>query len=141
MKKNISILSVISLMMIALFVSSCEDDRLEVQQAYKFEFSHMPIPVQITKNKPIEIRCKLQSEGNYKEAKYSIRYFQKEGEGLLQIGNKSSFFPNDNYPLEHKEFRLYYTAVSEGKHQFDVYVEDNFSQMQKVSFEFDVKEE
>ncbi|MBS9768752.1 MAG: DUF3872 domain-containing protein, partial [Flavobacteriaceae bacterium] len=48
-----------------ILFEDCEDDRLEVQQAYKFELSHMPIPVQIIKNKPIEIRCKLQSEGDY----------------------------------------------------------------------------
>ncbi len=132
MKKYISILSVISLMLVALFVTSCENDRLEVQQAYKFELSHMPIPVQIIKNKPIEIRCKLQSEGDYQEAKYNIRYFQNEGLGLLKI-------PNDSYPLEYKEFRLYYTAVSEGKHQFDVYVEDNFGKIFKKSFEFNIK--
>ncbi len=136
MKKYISILSVVSLMIVALFVTSCEDDRLEVQQVYKFELSHMPIPAQIIKNIPVEIRCKLQSEGDYQEAKYSIRYFQNEGLGLLKIDNKPSFYPNDSYPLEHKEFRLYYTAVSEGKHQFDVYLEDNFGQIQKVSFEF-----
>ncbi len=120
-----------------MLVTSCENDRLEVQQTYQFTLSHMPIPTEIDIFKRTEIRCKLKSEGDYQDVKYTIRYFQNEGEGLLQINDNSPFYPNDRYPLEHKEFRLYYTAVSEGKHQFDVYVEDNFGQMQKVSFEFD----
>lgn len=138
--KYLSILSLLFFVAIGLFVTSCENDRLEIQQAYTFTLSHMPIPTQILKNTPVEIRCKLQSEGDYQGTKYTIRYFQNDGLGLLNIGNKSSFYPNDKYPLEQKEFRLYYTAISQGKHQFDVYIEDNFGQIQKVSFEFDVKE-
>lgn len=139
--KYLSILSLLFFVAIGLFVTSCENDRLEIQQAYTFTLSHMPIPTQILKNTPVEIRCKLQSEGDYQGTKYTIRYFQNDGLGLLNIGNKSSFYPNDKYPLEQKEFRLYYTAISHGKHQFDVYIEDNFGQIQKVSFEFDVKAE
>lgn len=138
--KYLSILSLLFFVAIGLFVTSCENDRLEIQQAYTFTLSHMPIPTQILKNTPVEIRCKLQSEGDYQGTKYTIRYFQNDGLGLLNIGNKPSFYPNDSYPLEYKEFRLYYTAISQGKHQFDVYIEDNFGQIQKVSFEFDVKE-
>ncbi len=71
----------------------------------------MPIPTEVEKNETVEIRCNLVSEGNYQEAKYTIRYFQNQGVGNLAFANQKPFEPNDTY------------------------------QMQKVSFEFDVKEE
>ncbi len=137
MKKYIAILvSMIGLVVMSLFVISCEDDRLEVQQAYEFSLNHMPIPTKIHKGDKVEMRCELSSEGNYKDAKYTIRYFQNEGIGLLQMDNKPPLYQNDRYDLKLKEFRLYYTAVSKGQHKFDVYIEDNFGKTVKKSFEF-----
>lgn len=138
--KHISILGLIAFIIISLFASSCQEDRIEIEQQYKFKFTHMPIPTEIAKNGKVEIRCKLESEGKYKDSQYRIRYFPRKGEGFLQVENESPFLPNDYYELKHKEFRMYYKAISSGKHQFDVYIEDNFGQLEKVSFEFDTKE-
>ena len=46
------------------------------------------------------------------------------------------FLPNDRYPLTKEEFRLYYTSASTDQQMIDVYVEDNFGQTVKLSFEF-----
>ena len=46
------------------------------------------------------------------------------------------FKPNDRYPLTKEEFRLYYTSASTDQQTIDVYVEDNFGQTVKLSFEF-----
>ena len=46
------------------------------------------------------------------------------------------FKPNDRYPLTKEVFRLYYTSASIDQQTIDVYVEDNFGQMVKLSFEF-----
>lgn len=46
------------------------------------------------------------------------------------------FKPNDRYPLTKEEFRLYYTSASTDQQTIDVYVEDNFGQTAKLSFEF-----
>lgn len=139
--KHLSVLSLITAIVISLILGSCKEDKLEIQQAYEFTLTHMPIPTEVEKNETVEIPCNLVSEGNYQEAKYTIRYFQNQGVGNLAFANQKPFEPNDTYALQQKEFYLYYTALSGGQHQFDVYVEDNFGQMQKVSFEFDVKEE
>lgn len=50
--------------------------------------------------------------------------------------NGKIFKPNDRYPLNKEVFRLYYTSASTDQQAIDVYVEDNFGQTAKLSFEF-----
>ena len=52
------------------------------------------------------------------------------------MDNGTVFKPNDRYPLNKEEFRLYYTSASTDQQTIDVYVEDNFGQTVKLSFEF-----
>ena len=52
------------------------------------------------------------------------------------MDNGTVFKPNDRYPLDKEEFRLYYTSASTDRQTIDVYVEDNFGQTAKFSFEF-----
>lgn len=52
------------------------------------------------------------------------------------MDNGTNFKPNDRYPLTKEEFRLYYTSASTDQQTIDVYVEDNFGQTAKLSFEF-----
>ena len=54
----------------------------------------------------------------------------------LKIEDGTVFKPNDRYPLTKEVFRLYYTSASIDQQTIDVYVEDNFGQMVKLSFEF-----
>lgn len=58
------------------------------------------------------------------------------GKGKLKMDNGMVFKPNDRYPFDKEEFRLYYTSASTDQQTIDVYVEDNFGQMAKLSFEF-----
>ena len=52
------------------------------------------------------------------------------------MDNGTVFKPNDRYSLNKEEFRLYYTSASTDQQTIDVYVEDNFGQTVKLSFEF-----
>ena len=52
------------------------------------------------------------------------------------MDNGTVFKLNDRYPLNKEEFRLYYTSASTDQQKIDVYVEDNFGQTAKLSFEF-----
>lgn len=52
------------------------------------------------------------------------------------MDNGTVFLPNDLYPLEKETFRLYYTSASTDQQTIDIYVIDNFVQMQQVSFSF-----
>ena len=50
--------------------------------------------------------------------------------------NGTVFKPNDRYPLTKDVFRLYYTSLSADRQTVDVYVEDNFGRVQKLTFSF-----
>lgn len=139
--KSISILGLLFFVATSIIATSCKDDLLEIQQAYAFNLTYLPIPSDITENGTVEIRCTLEVEGNYEGTSYQIRYFQNEGNGQLRLENQTPFIPNDSYELSEKEFRLYYTAQSKQNHQFDVYITDNFGQTKKVMFEFGTQSE
>ena len=46
------------------------------------------------------------------------------------------FKPNDRYPLTRDTFRLYYTSLSTDRQTIEIYVEDNFGQLQQRAFNF-----
>lgn len=121
---------------IAVFCLSACDNELDIQQAYPFTVETMPVQKHITKGQTEEIRCTLKRQGRFEEARYTIRYFQPDGRGRLKMDNGTIFKPNDRYPLNKEEFRLYYTSVFTDQQTIDVYVEDNFGQTVKLSFEF-----
>lgn len=116
-------------------LSSC-DKELDVQQAYKFELETMPVQKRIAVGKTAEIRCTLVREGEYANARYTIRYFQPDGHGELRLDDGTLFAPNDRYPLERFSFRLYYTSRSDDRQTVDVYIEDNMGQLVQRSFTF-----
>ena len=96
----------------------------------------MPVLKRIVKGQTAEIRCTLKRQGWFEDARYTIRYFQPDGKGRLKMDDGTVFKPNDRYPLTKEEFRLYYTSASTDQQTIDVYVEDNFGQTVKLSFEF-----
>ena len=121
---------------IAVFCLSACDNELDIQQAYPFTVEAMPVQKHIAKGQTAEIRCTLKRQGRFEDARYTIRYFQPDGKGSLKMDNGTVFKPNDRYPLTKEEFRLYYTSTSTDQQTIDVYVEDNFGQKAKLSFEF-----
>ena len=137
MKRNI--LGAIWVMEVLSFagfcLSSCTPE-LDVQQSYDFSLQTLPVQKDIVKGAVAEIRCSLKAEGDFKDTHYTIRYFQPDGKGELRLEDGTLLSPNDRYWLPRKEFRLYYTAVSADRQTIDVYVEDNFGQAVKLSFNF-----
>ena len=123
---------------IVLFASctfAC-NDRLDIQQVYKFSLATMPVQNQITENETVEIRFEIKREGQYKDTKYYIRYFQPSGTGVLKTNEGLQFTPNDRYLLENTVFRLYYTSTCADQQTIDLFVEDSFGQVEKVTFNF-----
>ena len=117
---------------------SCDDD-MDIQQSYPFTVETMPVPNKVTKGQTVEIRCELKRTGDYANTLYTIRYFQFEGEGKLEMeipDNGITFLPNDRYLLENGKFRLYYTAQGDEAHNFIVVIEDNFKNSYELEFDF-----
>lgn len=125
-----------TLFLIELCLSSCSEDELTITQNFPFEIIVMPVQKDIANGETVEIRCRITTSGSYSGTWYSIRYFQSEGKGSLQIFNDPIMQPNDLYPLQEKEFRLYYTSESTVSQSFDIWVADNMGNEQKLSFQF-----
>ena len=123
-------------------LTSCSDD-LDVQQSYPFTVETMPVPTRIVKGETVEIRCELKREGRFSDARYTIRYFQPDGEGKLRMDDGMVLLPNDRYPLDREGFRLYYTSECEDQQSIDIYFEDNSepAQLFQLTFDFNNKTE
>ena len=133
---------VVGVLLIAGFCLSACDSKLDIQQAYEFDIRTMPVRKDIKQNETVEVRCTLIETGNFADNRYTIRYFQSEGYGELQLGKDGDvFLPNDRYPLPDKEFRLYYTSRSDDSQQFEVVVEDSFGNEKKLEFQLNAKDE
>ena len=131
-KKILNTIWVMGVFALVGFCLSACNHELDIQQAYPFTVETMPVQ----KGQTAEIRCTLKRQGRFEDARYTIRYFQPDGRGRLRMDNGTNFKPNDRYPLTKEEFRLYYTSASTDQQTIDVYVEDNFGQTAKLSFEF-----
>ena len=95
-------------------LTSCSDD-LDVQQSYPFTVETI--------------------------ARYTIRYFQPDGEGKLRMDDGMVLLPNDRYPLDREVFRLYYTSECEDQQSIDIYFEDNSEPAQLFQLTFDFNNE
>ena len=65
-------------------LSSCTPE-LDVQQVYDFSLQTLPVQKDIIKESVAEIRCSLKAEGDFKDTRYTIRYFQPDGKGELRL--------------------------------------------------------
>lgn len=138
MNKITRMIWVMGVLMLAGFCLGSCDRTLDVQTAFPFKVEAMPVRKDIALGETAEIRCLLTSEGDFSDTRYTIRYFQPEGEGELRLDGVV-FEPNDRYPLESKSFRLYYTSRSTDRQLIDIYIEDNHGQLQHLSFDFNNK--
>ena len=126
------------LAVVSLCLPAC-DRKLEVQQAYDFSLETMPVQKDLRRGETAEIRCSLKRAGRFAGARYTLRYFQSEGKGMLRLDKGVALKPNDRYPLMKEEFRLYYTLQSADRQTIDVYIEDNLGKVQQQTFSFNHK--
>ena len=116
--KLLSLLGVMgALSLIGFCLPSCTPE-LAVRQDYSFSLSTLPVQKDIVKGAVAEIRCALSAEGDFKDTRYTIRYFQPDGKGELRLDDGTLLSPNDRYPLTRKNFRLYYTSLSSASRGF-----------------------
>ena len=138
-KKLVNMLWAVGLLtVVSLCLPAC-DRELEVQQAYDFTLETMPVQKDLHRGETAEIRCSLKRAGRFAGARYTLRYFQSEGRGMLRLDKGTALKPNDRYPLVREEFRLYYTSQMLARQTIDVYIEDNFGVMKRLTFDFNSK--
>lgn len=129
------LISAFMLSIVGMLFASC-DDKIEVQQAYDFSLTTMPVQKRIKQGETAEIRLWLHKSGNYRETEFFISYFQPDGRGSLRMDDGTVFAPNDFYPLKKEMFRLYYTSESTDQQAIDLTVYDSFGQRFDLSFSF-----
>ena len=117
-------------------VSCSKDDELEIQNDFPFEVNVMPVPKDVANGQTVEIRITIKRTGNYSDTQYFLRYFQFDGQGMLQYYNEPPYLPNDLYSLPTEQFRLYYTSTSTISQSFDVWISDSFGNEKQISFQF-----
>lgn len=138
-KKLVNMLWAVGLLtVVSLCLPAC-DRELEVQQAYDFMLETMPVQKDLRRGETAEIRCSLKRAGRFAGAHYTLRYFQSEGKGMLRLAKGATLKPNDRYPLAREEFCLYYTSQMLARQTIDVYIEDNFGTMKRLTFDFNSK--
>lgn len=138
-RKLVNMLWAMGLLAVVSFCLPACDRELEVQQAYDFTLETMPVQKDLRRGETVEIRCSLKRAGRFAGARYSLRYFQSEGKGMLRLDKGAVLKPNDRYPLVREEFRLYYTSQMLARQTIDVYIEDNFGVMKRLTFDFNSK--
>ena len=138
-RKLVNMLWAMGLLAVVSFCLPACDRELEVQQAYDFTLETMPVQKDLRRGETVEIRCSLKRAGRFAGARYSLRYFQSEGKGMLRLDKGAALKPNDRYPLVREEFRLYYTSQMLARQTIDVYIEDNFGVMKRLTFDFNSK--
>jgi hypothetical protein len=122
-----------------IFLFSCTEDTLDIQQDFPFEVKVMPYPQEIAMGETLEFRMSIISAGNYQNNQYFIRYFQHQGEGFLRYFDHKPYRPNDSYSLPEKNFRLYFKSQSDTDQSFNVWISDSFGNEKMVSFELNNK--
>lgn len=138
-RKLVNKLWAMGLLAVVSFCLPACDRELEVRQVYDFTLETMPVQKDLRRGETVEIRCSLKRAGRFVGARYTLRYFQSEGRGMLRLDRGAVLKPNDRYPLVREEFRLYYTSQSADRQIIDVYIEDNFGKGQKQTFSFNSK--
>ncbi len=141
MKQNLlrTVLGLASLIF-CLGLASCKRS-LEVQEAYPFKVSLMPIPKAIEEGQEVELRFTLEAERQSELSSYRLRYFQYEGAGSLHCfspANKA-MKPNDYYAMPYGAFRLYYRSLSKERQNLELVFEDNHQQRQTIEINFNNK--
>ena len=111
MKKILNTIWVMGVLTLAVFCLSACDRDLDVQQSYPFTVETMPVQKDIIRGQTAEIRCTLKRDSEFADTRYTIRYFQSDGKGLLRNDNGTVFKPNDRYPLTKDNLRTFSDTV------------------------------
>ncbi len=113
---------------------------LDIKQDFDFEVTNLPVPSQVGDGETLEIRFEIRHiEGRYDSNRYYVRYFPTSGAGFL-IYDDSIMRPNDRYRIRSDEFRMRYTARSDGEHALSLTFSDDFGHAHELGLTFNKKE-
>ena len=68
-----------------------------MQQSYDFSLQTLPVQKDIIKRAAAEIRYSLKAEGDFKDTRYTICYFQPDGKGEHPLIDKNNRYMTGKY--------------------------------------------
>lgn len=137
----LSAIRMLSVLFLSVVLLSACSREMDVQSVFPFEVHTMPFPMSLEEGETIEVRTTLRPLRQFDQTRYTLRYFQYEGEGTLHIGRgEKALIPNDRYPIKEGDFRLYYTSRGPERHRLELVFEDNHGQSRTINLTFDHKE-
>ncbi len=138
--KKTRLLIALGTLFLYLGLASCKRN-LEVQEAYPFKVSLMPIPKAIENGQRVELRFSLKAERQSDLNTYRLRYFQYDGTGSLQLFTATAIpmKVNDYYSVLEGDFKLFYTSHCDEQQTLELVFEDNHQQRQTVEINFNNK--
>ena len=123
---------------IAVCSASC-GKTIEIQRAFDFDLIMLPVLSEVEADKPVEMRFTIRPiGGEYIHTRYYARFFLHSGRGILVNEDGEIFFPNDDYLLPNKQFRLYYTPNQGTSHRLEIVFFDNFGHKKIIEITFTV---
>ena len=126
--------------LMGILTLSC-NKTIEINKTFDFDLHMLPVITEVEADKPVEMRFMISPiGGEYIHTKYYARFFLYSGKGILVNEDGEAFFPNDNYLLRDKKFRLYYTPSQGSSHQLEIIFFDNFGHEKIRQIVFTVQE-
>ncbi len=127
-------------LVLCLGLASCKRN-LEVQEAFPFKVSLMPIPKAIENGQRVELRFSLKAKQTSDLNAYRLRYFQYDGTGSLQLFTAAAtpMTVNDYYSVPEGDFKLFYTSHCDEQQTLELVFEDNYQQRQTIEINFNNK--
>lgn len=130
MKHRMYITSLL-LLLIGYMALSCEQE-LTVKRAYDFEVKTKKYHEKMASGETRTFDFRIEKEGDYKGAEYSVSYFLRSGRGTVSDENWNALEENDYYPVSSDGFLLHYTAHEAGEHKIELTVKDSAGKEKEV---------
>ena len=95
MKRKAKFLFICCCVISALSSTMSCDDGLDVTQEYPFTVEAMPAQDEVAYGETVELRLSIVEDGGFDGTVYTLRYFQTDGEGRLEMEDGMVMKPND----------------------------------------------
>ncbi|MDE7074653.1 MAG: DUF3872 domain-containing protein [Odoribacter sp.] len=109
---------------------------LDIRQDYKFEIEMLPIPKKLQREEMVALEFAIIREEVFRDTRYSFRYFQSDGKGVLMNDKGEQYVMNRYYPLNADVFKMLYRSKCTEGQTLDFVFMDNFGLTVEYSVAF-----
>jgi len=126
----------IAILFISLVTWSCKDEGLDIRGDFPYTVTVDSLPRSILVDSQLPLRLKINVEGNYTEAKFSLNYVLREGKGGLKTDKGIIINSGGSFNVVPGDINIVYTPSSTEKTDMFFSIRDNFGQekTQEVTF-------